>query len=108
MNTLILFTILITFQTPDWAEVDGIYYTYINNQFECVQYIPETGYIFYSDIEDVGLLDAMDAVDELWFLGTPTLRKGGFEKGFLYLEWKHEYRIIFFFNDVRFRVEVWK
>ena len=108
MNTLILFTILITFQTPDWNQTDGIYYKELNEIFTLVQYIEGTGYVFSVDIADLGFADALQITEELRFLGTPALRKGGFERGFLYCEWNYEHRIIFFFNDVRFRVEIWE
>ena len=108
MNTLILFTILISFETPNWQQQDGIYYKEINEIFTLVQYIEGTGYVFSVDIADLGFADALDVCSELQFLGTPTFKKGGFEKGFLYVEWEHEYRIIFFFNSVRFRLEIIK
>ena len=108
MNTLILFSILITFQTPDWQQEDGIYFKELNGIFTLCQYIEGTGYVFSVDIADLGFADALDVITELQFLGTPALRKGGFERGFLYCEWNYEHRIIFFFNYTRFRVEIWQ
>ena len=121
MNYLILFTILISFETPDWQSEDGIYFKELNEVFTLVQYIEGTGYVFSVDIADLGFADALDVINELQFkdclcqtypdphyLGIPDFKKGGFEKGFLYLEWGHQHRIIFFFNNVRFRLEIIK
>lgn len=108
METLILFTILITFQTPDWQSEDGIYYKELDNQFTLVQYIPNTGYVFSKEIKEVTLLNCMDVLNELAFLGTPSRKVGGVDKGFLYMEWRHEYKFVFFFNEYRFRLEITK
>jgi len=108
MNTLILFTILISFETPNWQQQDGIYYKEINEIFTLVQYIEGTGYVFSVDIADLGFADALDVCSELSFLGKPAIEKGSIIQGFYYVEFEHEYRIIFFFNSVRFRLEIIK
>ena len=109
MNTLILFSILITFQTPDWNQTDGIYYKELNGIFTLCQYIEGTGYVFSVDIADLGFADALDVASELRFLGKPDEDKGNIVWGFGHMKWTYgEIKIIFFFNQDRFWVEVRK